>query len=197
MSDLVEGLFLPKVDLACVSTKKDLNDPNLTFVLSQPIYLRKYPYNNNLLDATTVILFLCSLNYNDFVFEFRYNLSRKIEGNLCNCRIIIYDKPNGYRLTSRKKQKQKNKPKISSEEEDEPEPPPLKKIFKLLFDSHGNSFYLQILGTTEKVKYDLISFKRKCGTRPLYLYNYSFIAQYSYIKYIYDIFYTLNFLTIL
>ena len=72
----------------------------------------------------------------------------------------------------RKKKQEKHR---QNPEEDESEPPPPKKIFKLLYNSLGNVFYLLILGTTKKVTYDLIKFKRKCGTRMLFSYNYSFV----------------------
>lgn len=171
MADLEKGIFFPKIDIASVSTKRDLNDPNITLALKEPVYLMKYPYVDKLLDPTTVILFLCSLKFDEFVYEFRYNLARIIDGNLCNCRIIIREKPEGYRRQSRKKSKQKK----SDDEKDQTEKPQLKKIFKLLFDSQGNFFYIQILGTSDKVKYELIKFKRKYGTRPLFLYTYNFI----------------------
>ncbi len=166
MADLEKGIFLPKIDLATVHTKKDLNNPDFTLCLHEPVYLMKYPYNEKVLDPITVILFLCSLKYNDFLYECRYNLSRFIDGILCDCRVIISDKPEGYQI--------KKKSKVQLDEDDGPEPPRPKKIFKLVFNSLGNVFYIQILGTTDKIKYELSKIQRKSGSKMIYLYNYSF-----------------------
>lgn len=177
MEDLEEGVFLPKIDLATVAVRRDLNDPNLSFELNEPIYLMKYPYVEKALDATTVILFLCSLKYNKFIFTWRYNLNRVIDGNLCNCRIIIYEIPDGIQIPAKKKKDKNNTKKIPEGFiyiDDKTDPIRLKKIFKLLFNLRGNEFYIQILGTSKHVNYDLIQVQRSYGKRNVYLYNYKF-----------------------
>lgn len=126
------------------TTLSNLNDPDIILNLHNAIYLKKFPYTNSKIDTETIILFLGSLNSSDFDFNLKTGLNRVKDSNILDCRIYIFDKASQ------------------------------KKIFKVSFDSLGNVFYIQIMGTSEKVQYEIVETRFNVRDTPTFKYIYHF-----------------------
>ena len=111
----------------------------------------QYPYLDKGLDSSTIVLFLATLCDKDFLFDIKYNLHRVIDQKILDIRLTISEKPPGWDAYSKQmkefnesKDHCKNTNDFNDDDDIEPLPPP-RKIFKLMFDSKGNDFYIQIL----------------------------------------------------
>lgn len=170
--------FLPQLDLGTTYTAHDLNDESIDLKLHEPLYLMKFPYKKPLIDPMTFILFLGTFNSDNFIFEFKKGLKRKIDKHLLDCRIIICqipDEPQENKMSDDEIEENINADYSSDndeyvEDDDYQEGEDLnedfeintkkftrntKAIFKILFDSAGNYFYIQILSTSSLIRYDL------------------------------------------
>ena len=132
----LQSTIIPKLDLATTVSRSNLNDPDLKLYLNEPIYLMKCPYVTNSVDQMTFILFLCSLSDKLFSFYLCRGFTRQVGTTILDCQIIIKDKA--------------------------PEGTKEKDIFKISFDSRGNEFYIQILGTSKNIKYNYFYFYFLC-----------------------------------
>lgn len=142
---MMQQPFMPSLDLGTRRTGQDLNDSNLILNLHDPIYLMSLPYRNAQLNSQTIILFLCSLPPNYFNFQLTTSSIRAKDDKQLKCKITIKEEITG------------------------------KPIFKICFDSCGNSFYIQILGTSTEVKYDLIFLKPNAREIRIYKYKPTFV----------------------
>ena len=84
------------------------------------------------------------MNEVDFDFDLKAGLSRKIDEIDLDCRMLISENLDTLR----------------------------KLIFKIEFDSRGNYFYIQIMGTSNQINYELIKFKRNIRKIKMYLYHF-------------------------
>ena len=144
----LQSTIIPKLDLATTVSRSNLNDPDLKLYLNEPIYLMKCPYVTNSVDQMTFILFLCSLSDKLFSFYLCRGFTRQVGTTILDCQIIIKDKA--------------------------PEGTKEKDIFKISFDSRGNEFYIQILGTSKNIKYNYFYFKRNIRQIKMSMYDCSF-----------------------
>ena len=92
MDNITNNRSAPDLDLGTIYTAQDLNNPDITLYLKNPIYLMKYPYRDINIDAITFILFMSTLNEQDFTFKLKKGLNRKIGSITVDCRIMIAQK---------------------------------------------------------------------------------------------------------
>ena len=134
----------PPTFILATTIKTDLNDPSSIINTHNPYYLKSPPYDKDSIDLFTFILFLSTFDENLFDFILTTGLTRTKEQQKLDCRIIIIEK--------------------NTEKE----------IFKLSFNSLGNIFYIQLLGTSQLIKYDTGFSNLESHKTPTFFYKYSY-----------------------